>query len=217
MFTERTSVGLDVHARSVAAAAIDSVTGELVQAKLTPSYEHIQSWIQGLPGSVAVAYEAGPTGFGLHRHLSAAGIRCMVAAPSKLQKPSGDRIKTDAKDAVHLARLLRLDEITAVAIPSADQEAARDLVRAREDCRGDLMRARHRLSKLLLRHGTHPGIHRTGLQLLATLHAATKKSQVLEAVMAARLASGALSHHQEISFALNDRRDSLSHEPNVHV
>ena len=102
---------------------------------------------------MAVTYEAGPTGFGLHRHLSAAGVRCLVAAPSKLQKPSGDRVKTDAKDAVHLARLLRLDEITAVAIPSANQEAARDLVRAREDCRGDLMRARHRLSKLLLRHG----------------------------------------------------------------
>ncbi|HEX8508653.1 MAG TPA: transposase, partial [Propionibacteriaceae bacterium] len=65
----------------------------------------------------------------------------------------GDRVKTDAKDAVHLARLLRLDEITAVAIPTVDQEAARDLVRAREDCRGDLMRAQHRLSKLLLRHG----------------------------------------------------------------
>jgi transposase len=153
VFTERTSVGLDVHARSVAAAAIDGVTGELIQAKLTPSHEHIRSWIQDLPGPVAVTYEAGPTGFGLHRHLSAAGVRCLVAAPSKLQKPSGDRVKTDAKDAVHLARLLRLDEITAVAIPSADQEAARDLVRAREDCRGDLMRARHRLSKLLLRHG----------------------------------------------------------------
>jgi transposase len=153
VFTERTSVGLDVHARSVAAAAIDGVTGELIQTKLTPSREHIRSWIQHLPGPVAVTYEAGPTGFGLHRHLTSAGIRCLVAAPSKLQKPSGDRVKTDAKDAVHLARLLRLDEITAVAIPSADQEAARDLVRAREDCRGDLMRARHRLSKLLLRHG----------------------------------------------------------------
>ena len=153
MFTERTSVGLDVHARSVAAAAIDGVTGELVQAKLTPSYEHIRAWVENLPGPVAVTYEAGPTGFGLHRALTAAGIRCAVAAPSKLQKPSGERVKTDAKDAIHLARLLRLDEITAVAIPSVDQEAARDLVRAREDCRGDLMRARHRVSKLLLRHG----------------------------------------------------------------
>jgi len=153
VFTERTSVGLDVHARSVAAAAIDGVTGELVQAKLTPSHEHIRSWIADLPGPVAVTYEAGPTGFDLCRSLTAVGIRCEVAAPSKLQKPAGDRVKTDAKDAVHLARLLRLDEITAVAIPSVDQEAARDLVRAREDCRGDLMRARHRLSKLLLRHG----------------------------------------------------------------
>lgn len=153
MFTERTSVGLDVHARSVAAAAIDGVTGELVQARLTPSHDHIRSWLVDLPGPIAVAYEAGPTGFGLYRHLSAAGIRCEVVAPSKLQKPSGDRVKTDAKDAVHLARLLRLDEITSVAVPSIDQEAARDLVRAREDARGDLMRARHRLSKLLLRYG----------------------------------------------------------------
>ncbi len=153
MFTERTSVGLDVHARSVAAAAIDGVTGELIQSKLTPSPDHIRSWLRGLPGPVAVTYEAGPTGFGLYRSLTAAGIRCVVAAPSKLQRPSGDRVKTDAKDAIHLARLLRMDEITSVAIPTVDQEAARDLVRAREDCRGDLMRSRHRLSKLLLRHG----------------------------------------------------------------
>jgi len=150
---ERTSVGLDVHARSVAAAAIDGVTGELRQARLTPSHDHIRSWIAELDGPVAVSYEAGPTGFGLYRSLTAAGIRCVVAAPSKLQRPSGDRVKTDAKDAVHLARLLRLGEVTAVAVPSVDQEAARDLVRAREDCRGDLMRARHRLSKLLLRQG----------------------------------------------------------------
>jgi transposase len=106
-----------------------------------------------VPGPVAVAYEAGPTGFGLYRALTEAGVRCEVVAPSKLQKPSGDRVKTDARDALHLARLLRLDEVTSVSIPSVGQEAARDLVRAREDCRGDLMRARHRLSKLLLRHG----------------------------------------------------------------
>jgi transposase len=153
VFTERTSVGLDVHARSVAAAAIDGVTGELVQTKLTPSHEHIRSWIRDLPGPAAVTYEAGPTGFGLSRALNGAGIRCVVAAPSKLHRPTGDRVKTDARDAVHLARLLRLDEITAVVVPSVDQEAARDLVRAREDARGDLMRARHRLSKLLLRQG----------------------------------------------------------------
>ncbi len=153
MFTERTSVGLDVHARSVTAAAIDGVTGELVQARLTPAHDHIRSWVRELPGPVAVTYEAGPTGFGLYRALVAAGIRCEVAAPSKLQRPSGDRVKTDAKDALHLARLLRLDEITPVTVPTVAQETARDLVRAREDCRTDLMRARHRLSKLLLRQG----------------------------------------------------------------
>ena len=153
MFTERTSVGLDVHARSVAAAAIDTATGELIQTKLTPAHDDIASWLHKLNDPVAVAYEAGPTGFGLYRSLTSAGIRCEVVAPSKLQRPSGDRVKTDAKDAIHLARLLHLDEYTAVTVPSAEQEAARDLVRAREDCRTDLMRARHRLSKLLLRHG----------------------------------------------------------------
>lgn len=83
MFTERTSVGLDVHARSVVAAAIDGVTGELIQSRLTPSHEHIRSWLRDLPGPVAVAYEAGPTGFGLSRALTAVGIRCEVVAPSK--------------------------------------------------------------------------------------------------------------------------------------
>lgn len=153
VYTERTSVGLDVHARSVAAEAIDGAAGELVQARLTPDHGHIRSWIHDLPGPVAVAYEAGPTGFGLARSLNTDRIRCVVAAPSKLQRPSGDRVKTDARDAVHLARLLRLDEVAAVTVPGVEQEAARDLVRAREDCRGDLMRARHRVSKLLLRHG----------------------------------------------------------------
>jgi hypothetical protein len=100
-----------------------------------------------------VAYEAGPTGFVLARALRAAGIRCEVLAPSRLQRPAGDRIKTDSRDAMHLAKLLRLDEFTPVRVPLADEEAARDLVRAREDARGDVMRARHRVSKLLLRQG----------------------------------------------------------------
>jgi transposase len=111
------------------------------------------AWLRDLPGPVAVTYEAGPTGFGLARALTAAGITCEVAAPSTLIRPSGDRVKTDARDAAHLARLLHLSQITAVTIPSASQEAARDLVRARDDCRGDLMAARHRVSKLLLRQG----------------------------------------------------------------
>ena len=150
---ERTVVGLDVHARSVVACAIDGDTGELHRARLSPDHGEIHRWLAGLEGPVAVTYEAGPTGFGLARYLAGVGIGCVVAAPSKLTRPPGDRVKTDARDALHLARLLRLGEIPAVTVPSVDQEAARDLVRAREDARGDLMRNRHRVSKLLLRHG----------------------------------------------------------------
>ena len=97
MLVERTSVGLNAHARSVAAAAIDGVTAELKQARLTPSRDHIRSWIQDLNGAVEVAYEAGPTGFGLYRALTAAGVRCVVAAPSKLQRPAGDRARPTRK------------------------------------------------------------------------------------------------------------------------
>src|SRR5215210_2469033 len=167
MFTERTSVGLDVHALSVRAAGLDTVTGQLVQETLTPSLDHVRDWIRRLPGPVAVAYEAGPTGFGLYRALTAAGIRCEVVAPSKLLRPAGERVKTDARDAIHLARLLHLDEYTAVRVPTVGAEAARDLVRAREQCRGDLMRARHRISKMLLRHGLiySKGTKWTGLHL----------------------------------------------------
>ena len=153
MFSERTSVGLDVHARSVVAAGIDTSTGELLRQRLVPANDVVIAWLRQLPGPVAVAYEAGPTGFGLYRAVTEAGMRCVLAAPSKLQRPTGDRVKTDARDALHLARLLHLDQIAAVTVPPVAQEAARDLVRAREDCRGDLMAARHRLSKLLLRHG----------------------------------------------------------------
>lgn len=153
MKVQRTSVGLDVHARSVVACALDGDTGEVFERRLTPDHQDILEWLQSLPAPVAVAYEAGPTGFGLARFLAAAGVLCLVAAPSKLQRPAGDRIKTDARDAAHLARLLHLGQIVEVVIPSAEQEAARDLVRAREDCRGDLMSARHRVSKLLLRQG----------------------------------------------------------------
>jgi transposase len=153
VFSERTSVGLDVHARSVVACAIDTVAGELIRSRPTPEHADVLDWVGRLPGPAAVAYEAGPTGFGLARALTVAGVRCEVLAPSKLQRPAGDRVKTDARDALHLARLLRLDEFTRVRVPSAAEEAARDLVRAREDVRGDLMRARNRVGKLLLRQG----------------------------------------------------------------
>ncbi len=153
VIVERTSVGLDVHARSVVAAAIDGQSGEVLRRKMTPDRAEVLAWVMTLAGPVRVVYEAGPTGFGLARFLASAGVECVVAAPSKLQRPAGDRVKTDARDALHLARLLHLGEVTAVRVPGVEQEAARDLVRAREDCRGDLMSARHRVSKLLLRQG----------------------------------------------------------------
>lgn len=153
MSVNATSVGLDVHARSVVACGLDGRSGQLFERWLSPDHSDIESWIRSLPGPVSVTYEAGPTGFGLARFLLSRGIPCQVAAPSKLQRPSGDRVKTDRRDARHLARLLHLGEIVAVTVPGIEQEAARDLVRAREDVRSDLMSARHRLSKLLLRQG----------------------------------------------------------------
>ena len=94
MFSERTSVGLDVHARSVVAAAIDGVTGELFRARLTPEHGQVVGWVRDLPGPAAAVYEAGPTGFGLARAFAAAGVRCEVAAPSMISRPAGDRVKT---------------------------------------------------------------------------------------------------------------------------
>ncbi|PCC25517.1 IS110 family transposase [Glutamicibacter sp. BW78] len=167
---QRTYVGLDVHARSILGCAIDQRTGEIKRQRLAANNAGVVDWVRGLSPPVRVVYEAGPTGFGLARALEAAGFTCVVAAPSKLQRPPGDRVKTDARDAEHLARLNLLDQITAVAVSDSGREAARDLARAREDVRSDLMRARHRLSKLLLRHGivysggtTWTNVHHTWL------------------------------------------------------
>jgi transposase len=150
---EGTWVGLDVHARKTVAGVLDAVSGELrsLRAPTLPS-ETVQ-WLQQFAAPVRVAYEAGPTGYGLARACRAAGIACTVAAPSKIPVAPADRVKTDRRDAARLVRLLRLGELVAVRVPEPHEEAARDLVRAREDARGELMRARHRLSKLLLRHG----------------------------------------------------------------
>ena len=148
-----------------------------------------------------MVYEAGPTGFGLYRSLTAAGVRCVVAAPSKLQRPAGDRVKTDAKDALHLARLLRLGEVVAVAVPSVEQEAARDLVRAREDCRGDLMRTRHRVSKLLLRQG----IVYSGGKAWTGAHDAWLRRQRFDS----RATTMAFESDYEAVLAISARRDRL--------
>lgn len=152
VMNEGSWVGLDVHARSVVAGVIDMGSGEVRSLRVPPGNEGTVAWLKTLPAPVRVVYEAGPTGYGLARGCAEAGISCVVAAPSKI-RPAADRVKTDRRDAERLARLLRVGEITPVRVPGPVEEAARDLVRAREDARGDLMRARHRLSKLLLRHG----------------------------------------------------------------
>jgi transposase len=148
----RSWAGLDVHAAKVVAAVVDRETGELVVRRVAGETAEVVRLCAGLPGPVRVAYEAGPTGFALARALEAAGVRCVVAAPGKIERPAQDRVKTDRRDAERLVRLLMVDGLHAVRVPTVEEEALRDLVRAREDVRGDLMRARHRLSKLLLRH-----------------------------------------------------------------
>lgn len=150
---EGTWVGLDVHARKVVAGVLDAGSGELRTLTVPVLPAETAAWLSMLPGPVRVAYEAGPTGYGLARACLAAGIACTVAAPSKIPRVPGDKVKTDRRDAERLARLLRLGELVAVRVPEPHEEQARDLVRAREDARGELMRARHRLSKLLLRNG----------------------------------------------------------------
>ena len=105
-----------------------------------------------MPGPTRAAYEAGPTGYGLARSLHAAGVGCVVAAPGKIERPAADKVKTDKRDAERVLRLLMIDALHPVRVPTNEEEALRDVVRAREAVRGDLMRARQRLSKLLLRH-----------------------------------------------------------------
>src|SRR4051812_33621669 len=148
-----TWVGLDVHARSTHASAIDVVTGELSRARFGAGSQEVVGWLVGLPGPARVVYEAGPTGFALYRAARAAGIAIEVIAPSKTARPAGDRVKTDRKDAELLARLAMAGQLKAVTVPTEFIEAARHLSRTREHVRGDLMAARHRVSKLLLAHG----------------------------------------------------------------
>ena len=147
----RSWAGLDVHVAKVVAATVDSETGELGTRRLTGRTGAVVEFCAGLPGPTRVAYEAGPTGFTLARALEAAGVACVVAAPGKIERPAQDRVKTDRRDAERLVRLLMVDGLHSVRVPSNEEEALRDLVRAREDARGDLMRARHRLGKFLLR------------------------------------------------------------------
>jgi transposase len=152
-------VGLDVHKDSISIAATRG--GPMKEVEFLGRIPHdVPKLIRrlhslGPPEATHCAYEAGPTGFGLCRRLREEGFRCLVAAPSKIPKRSGDRIKTDTRDARHLARYLRTSDLVPVHLPGEGTEALRDLLRARGDARMALMRARHQLSKFLVRHGRH--------------------------------------------------------------
>jgi transposase len=148
----KTFVALDVHVGGTVAAMFDRESGELRKQRLSGRSAEIAEFVAGLPAPVCATYEAGPAGFGLARRLEQAGVESVVCAPGLIPRGATDRVKTDQRDAERLVRLLVAGELRAVAVPSVEEESLRDLVRAREDLRGDLMRARHRLAKLLLRH-----------------------------------------------------------------
>jgi transposase len=127
-----TYVGLDVHARSIHAAALDVLSGELRRARFGGGSAEALAWLAGLPQPLRGCYEAGPTGFAFYRAAEAAGLAVEVIAPSKTPRASGDKVKSDRKDAELLARLLLTGQLKAVTVPPPAFEAARHLARARE-------------------------------------------------------------------------------------
>jgi transposase len=153
-------LGLDVHASAVSIAVAEGTPGGEVR-----HYGSVSNCLSTLERTLAkirrahpeaelrVCYEAGPTGFVIARRLAQLGIDCTVVAPSLIPNRSGDRVKTDRRDAVKLARLHRAGELTAVHVPEATDEAMRDLCRARTDAVQDLRRGRAQLKAFLLRHG----------------------------------------------------------------
>lgn len=148
-----TSIGLDVHARSVTAVALDSLTGETRSQRFGYSPAEIAEWISQFESPKAV-YESGVTGFHLARSLRGLGIDCIVGAVSKMHKPAGDKKKkSDRNDAGFLARQLMAHNIVEVFVPDEETEAAQNLSRVLEDIRDDLTRAKHRLTHALIRWG----------------------------------------------------------------
>lgn len=151
-------VGLDVHAETIAVAVAEP--GEEVRSVgVIPNRpESIRKLVKklGPADQLRVCYEAGPTGYVVYWHLAALGVRCEVVAPTLVPVKAGDRVKTDRRDAIKLARSYRAGDLTPVWVPDAAHEALRDLVRAREAAKKDQLRARHRLGKFLLRQGRRP-------------------------------------------------------------
>lgn len=148
-------IGLDVHAETIAVAVAEP-GGEVRSVGVIPNrLESIRKMIGklGPVKELRACYEAGPTGYVLYWQLSNLGVDCQVVAPTLVPTKAGDRVKTDRRDAEKLARCHRAGDLTAVWVPDAAHEALRDLVRAREAAKKDQLRARHRLSKFLLRHG----------------------------------------------------------------
>lgn len=148
-------LGLDVHAETICAAIAepDGSVRELGVIRNRPEAVRKLLTKLGATEPLRVCYEAGPTGYTLYWQLTALGVACDVIAPSLIPTKAGDRVKTDRKDAVRLARAARAGDLTAVWVPDAGTEALRDLVRAREVTKQDQLRARHRVNKFLLRHG----------------------------------------------------------------
>lgn len=148
-----TSIGLDVHARSIKACAFNPLTGEIARRSFGYEPAEVASWILGFEDPKAV-YESGVTGFHLQRELESLGVDCVIGAVSKMDKPAADkRRKTDKRDAAFLARQLALGTVPEVHVPDEECEAGHDLSRALADARDEVTACKQRLSKFLLRYG----------------------------------------------------------------
>jgi transposase len=154
-------IGLDVHRASIAVAIAEEGGAPSSYGNIANDPSAIRKLMTRLGGpdiQLRVAYEAGPTGYALYRQLASMDIECMVVAPSLIPKRPGDKVKTDRRDALKLARLLRSRDLTPVWVPDEAHEALRNLVRARADAKADQLRGKHRLSKFLLRQGCWPPV-----------------------------------------------------------
>ena len=155
-----TYVGLDVHKDTIAVALAEAGRGDDVReygkiANTPTALNALAAKLSRAGSELRFCYEAGPCGYGIQRQLTLAGHGCVVVAPSLIPRKPGDRIKTDRRDAINLAKLHRAGELTAVWVPDQAHEAIRDLVRARLAAVRSLRQARQQLSGFLLRHGRH--------------------------------------------------------------